>query len=81
MVGAAVTAPLSGFVMVSLRRTVGLPLPVSALVFTFVLGAGFLVVVAIRLWFEVSFLGAATVMAVPVFVTSGLYDMNYGDPR
>jgi hypothetical protein len=81
LLGAGVTVGLSGFVMFTLRYSVGLPLSVSALVVPFVVGAGFLIALALELFFAMPLLHAAALMTVPLVGLALLYEHQYGDPH
>ena len=81
LLGAGVTVGLSGFVMFSRRYSVGLPLSASALVVPVVVDAGFLIALALELFFDLPLLHAAALMTVPLVGMALLHEHRYGDPR
>lgn len=78
VVAVALSVALCAFVMVSLRRTTGLPLSVSALVVPFVVAAGFGMAFGIHAHLGVPLLHAAGALASSLIPLTIAYERTFG---
>lgn len=76
-VTAALSAGIAVFTMAVLRREVGLPMIVSALIVPVVVAIGFALAFAIQQFLTVSLLESLGLLGIVLFALTALYEFNY----
>jgi uncharacterized membrane-anchored protein len=71
---------LCWFIMVALKRTVGLPMEVSVLVVPVIVSVGFAAALAVRLYLDVPLLYAAAGLGAVMIPLSAAYERLFGSP-
>lgn len=76
-IAVGLSAGIALFTMAVLRREVGLPVFVSAMVVPVVVGVGFTLAVAIKQFLTVSLLESLGLLGAVLFALTVLYELNY----
>jgi hypothetical protein len=68
------------FIMHALRRTIGLPMVVSALIVPFIVAGGFLLAFGVHLYLDLPLLHAAALLGSALIPLTVAYDQLFGTP-
>lgn len=77
VVAVALSVGITLFTMYTLRREVGLPMSISALIVPVIVGTGFGVAYALEQFFPLTMLESAGALGVVLFAFVVLYELNF----